>query len=51
MIDSEQVLRRKGEKQAGEADEKNLKPYIYKESEPKSSGANQRAGDGVPIEE
>ena len=45
MIDSELVPWGKGEKQSGEDDEIDLKPYAYKESE------RSQDRHGVPIEE
>ena len=45
MIDSELVPWGKGEKQSGEDDEIDLKPYAYKESE------RYLYRHGVPIEE
>ena len=42
MIDSEVVPWGKGEKHPGEGDEKYLKPYAYKESEPEVYAARYK---------
>ena len=46
MTDSEQVGRLNDEKHSDELNEKHLKPYTYKRSEPY---ARKGMGDGVPF--